>query len=313
MTETMLKPTTTTLNALSIDVEDYYQVEGFSSQVRFDEWPSYESRVTGNTWRLLELLRAHRVKATFFILGWIGERFPEVVRAIHQEGHEVASHGYRHRLLYTMTREEFAEDTKRAKAILEDLCGEPVIGYRAPCFSIIQHNLWCLETLHDLGFQYDSSTFPVHHDRYGISNGSRAPYFHQLPEGRQLLEFPLATVRVLGKNVPVAGGGYFRLFPYRFIRWAIERLNHQEGAPAVIYLHPWEIDPAQPRINGSLLNRFRHYINLDKTEPRLRQLLKDFQFAPIRTLAANMAPPVTGNGRIERRPVGPVRAVEGVR
>jgi len=313
MIETMPNTPSTTVNALSIDVEDYYQVEGFSSQVRFDEWPSYESRVTGNTWRLLELLRAHRVKATFFILGWIGERFPGVVRAIHQEGHEVASHGYRHRLLYTMTREEFREDTKRAKAVLEELCGGPVIGYRAPCFSIIQRNLWCLDTLHDLGFQYDSSMFPVHHDRYGIANGARTPYYHSLPEGRRLLEFPLATAQLLGKNVPVAGGGYFRLFPYRFIRWAIRRLNHQEGAPAVIYLHPWEIDPAQPRIEGSLLNRFRHYVNLSKTEPRLRQLLKDFQFAPIRTLAATMTPSVTGSGRIERRAVGPIRAVEGVR
>jgi polysaccharide deacetylase family protein (PEP-CTERM system associated) len=313
MTEFMLKTPTTTLNALSIDVEDYYQVEGFASRIRFEDWPSYESRVTGNTWRLLELLRFHRVKATFFILGWIGERFPHVVRAIHQEGHEVASHGYRHRLLHTMTRKEFEEDTKRAKAILEELCGEPVLGYRAPCFSIVQENLWCLETLHDLGFRYDSSTFPIHHDRYGISNGSRTPYYHALPNGGRLLEFPLATVSLLGKNLPVAGGGYFRLFPYRFIRWAIRHLNQHEGAPAVIYLHPWEIDPAQPRINGSWLNRFRHYVNLDKTEPKLRQLLKDFQFVPIRTLAEQLAPSVTRNSQPERRPVAPVRAVEGVR
>jgi polysaccharide deacetylase family protein (PEP-CTERM system associated) len=301
------------LNALSIDVEDYYQVEGFSPQVRFDEWPSYESRVVGNTWRLLELLRLHQVKATFFILGWIGERFPQVVRAIHQEGHEVASHGYRHRLLYTMTREEFAEDTKRAKTILEDLCGEPVIGYRAPCFSIIQQNLWCLDVLHDLGFLYDSSTFPIHHDRYGISNGARAPYYHHLPEGRRLLEFPLATVQLLGKNVPVAGGGYFRLFPYQFTRWALRRINEREKAPAIFYLHPWEIDPAQPRINGSRLNRFRHYVNLDKTEPRLRRLLNDFQFAPIRTLASSMTRHAEGNNHLQTRSVAPLQVTEGAR
>jgi len=297
------------LNALSIDVEDYYQVEGFSPQVRFDEWPAFESRVTGNTWRLLELLHGARVKATFFILGWIGEQFPQVVRAIHEHGHEVASHGYRHRLLYTMTRQEFSEDTKRAKAILEDLSGEPVIGYRAPCFSIIRQNLWCLETLHDLGFQYDSSTFPIHHDRYGLSNGSRAPYDHHLPDGKRLLEFPLATVRMFGQNLPVAGGGYFRLFPYRFTRWAIRHINEVDKIPATFYLHPWEIDPAQPRINGSPLNRFRHYVRLDKTEPKLRRLLGDFHFVPLRTLASTMALSMNGNGRPQRQPVQAARVI----
>jgi polysaccharide deacetylase family protein (PEP-CTERM system associated) len=288
------------LNGLSIDVEDYYQVEGFAPQIQFDQWRSYESRVVGNTWRLLELLRFHHVKATFFILGWIGEHYPQVVHAIRQEGHEIASHGYRHRLLYTMTREEFTEDTKRAKVLLEDLCGEPVIGYRAPCFSIVQENLWCLETLHDLGFHYDSSTFPIHHDRYGISNGARVPYYHHLSEGRRLLEFPLATVRLLGHNVPVAGGGYFRLFPYRFTQWAIRRINEREGAPAIFYLHPWEIDPQQPRIKGSWAACFRHYVNLEKTESRLKRLLTDFRFVPMRNLAQQMTSqnrPVNGNGQ----------------
>jgi len=269
--------------------------------------------VTGNTWRLLELFNVHRVKATFFLLGWIAERYPHVVHAIRKEGHEIASHGYRHRLLYTMSRDEFREDVGRTKAILEDLSGEPVIGYRAPSFSIVQDNLWCLDILREMGFTYDSSLFPIAHDRYGIAGGARLPYYHALPGGGGMLEFPPSTVRLLGQNVPVAGGGYFRLFPYRFIRWAIRRLNQQEAAPAVVYLHPWELDPAQPRINGSPLNRFRHYVNLDKTEPRLRRLLNDFQFAPIRELAAGMAPCETGNGRIERRPVGPVSAAEGVR
>jgi polysaccharide deacetylase family protein (PEP-CTERM system associated) len=309
----MLNTLSPMLNALSIDVEDYYQVSGFESKVRFEEWPSHESRVIGNTWRLLELLGFHQVKATFFVLGWIAERYPQVVQAIHQEGHEVASHGYRHRLLYTMTREEFREDVKRTKTILENLTGEPVIGYRAPSFSIVQDNLWCLDVLKDLGFEYDSSLFPIAHDRYGIAGGSRLPYHHALPGGGRILEFPPSTIRLLGQNVPVAGGGYFRLFPYRFIRWAIQCLNQQEGAPAIIYLHPWEIDPAQPRINGSLLNRFRHYVNLDKTEPRLRQLLNDFQFVPIRTLASKMAPCETGNSRIEQRTVAPLKVTEGAR
>ncbi|MBI3805576.1 MAG: DUF3473 domain-containing protein [Nitrospirae bacterium] len=272
------------LNALTIDVEDYYQVSGFESHVRFDQWPNYESRVIGNTWRLLEMLHFHRVKATFFVLGWIAERYPEIVLAIQKEGHEVASHGYQHRLVYSMGREEFWEDTKRAKGILEDLCGVPIVGYRAASYSIIEETLWAIDTLQELGFQYDSSIFPIHHDRYGIPNASRFPYYHMLSEGRKLLEFPLSTVRLLGRNVPVAGGGYFRLFPYRFIQWGIQRINERENAPAVVYLHPWEIDPGQPRINGGRLSKFRHYLNLHKMESRLRQLLLDFRFVPLQQL-----------------------------
>ncbi len=272
------------LNALTIDVEDYYQVSGFESHIRFEQWPDYESRVVGNTWRLLEMLHFHRVKATFFTLGWIAERYPQVVLAIHKEGHEIASHGYRHRLVYNMSREEFRQDTERSKGVLEDLCGVPVVGYRAASYSIIQETLWALDVLHELGFQYDSSIFPIHHDRYGIPDASRFPYYHMLSEGRKLLEFPLSTVRFMGRNVPIAGGGYLRLFPYRFIQWGIRQINERENAPANIYLHPWEIDPSQPRINGSRLSQFRHYLNLDKTESRLRQLLLDFRFAPLRRL-----------------------------
>lgn len=276
------------LNALTIDVEDYYQVSGFESQVRFEQWPDYESRVVGNTWRLLEMLHFHQVKATFFILGWIAERHPQVVLAIHQEGHEIASHGYRHQLVYNMSREKFRQDTDRSKSILEALCGVPVVGYRAASYSIIDETLWALETLHELGFQYDSSIFPIYHDRYGIPNASRFPHYYCLSEGRKLLEFPLSTVRLLSRNVPIAGGGYLRFFPYRFIRWGIRRINGLENAPANIYLHPWEIDPGQPRINGSRLSQFRHYLNLDKTESRLRRLLLDFRFAPLRQLKEEM-------------------------
>lgn len=272
------------LNALTIDVEDYYQVSGFESHIRFEQWSNYESRVMGNTWRILELLHFHQVKATFFVLGWIAERYPQMVLAIHKEGHEIASHGYRHRLLYNLSQEEFRQDTGRSKGILEDLCGAPVIGYRAPSYSIIQKTLWAVEILHELGFRYDSSVFPIHHDRYGIPDASRFAYYHFLSEGRKLLEFPLSTVRLLGRNVPVAGGGYLRLFPYRFIQWGIGRINERENAPAIVYLHPWEIDPSQPRINGARLSRFRHYLNLDKTESRFRQLLRDFRFAPLQRL-----------------------------
>ena len=183
-----------------------------------------------------------------------------------------------------MSREEFRQDTERSKAILEDLCGAPVLGYRAPSYSIIQETLWSLDILHELGFEYDSSIFPIHHDRYGIPGASRFPYFHPLSEGRKLLEFPLSTVQLFGRNVPVAGGGYLRLFPYSFIRWGIRRINEQEQGSAIVYLHPWEIDPGQPRIDGSRLSRFRHYVNLDKTESRLRRLLQDFKFVPLRTL-----------------------------
>ena len=277
-----------TLNALTIDVEDYYQVSAFESRVRFDQWLSYESRVIGNTWRILELLHFHKVKATFFVLGWIAEHYPQVVLAIQQEGHEIASHGYRHRLLYHMTRDEFREDTRRAKDALEDLCGIPVAGYRAASYSINHQTLWCLDILEELGFRYDSSIFPIRHDRYGIPTAARFAYYHPLPEGRKLLEFPLSTVRLFGKNIPVAGGGYFRLFPYHFIRWGIRRINLLEGKPAIVYLHPWEIDPNQPRVDGSLPSRFRHYINLEKTESRFRRLLRDFRFGPLRELAGEV-------------------------
>lgn len=276
------------LNALTIDVEDYYQVSGFESQIAFESWPRYESRVVGNTWRILELLHFQKVKATFFVLGWIAEHYPQVVLAIRQEGHEIASHGYRHRLLYNMSPEEFRKDTERSKGILEDLCGLPVVGYRAASYSVVEETLWALDILKDLGFQYDSSIFPIHHDRYGIPTAGRFPYDHLLSEDRRLLEFPLSTVKLFGRNVPVAGGGYLRVFPYRFIQWGIRRINQREAQPAIIYLHPWEIDPGQPKVQGSRLSRFRHYVNLDKTEFRLKRLLSDFRFGTLQMLMEQM-------------------------
>lgn len=276
------------LNAMTVDVEDYYQVSGFESQIAFESWPRYESRVVANTWRILELLHFYKVKATFFVLGWIAEYYPQVVLAIRQEGHEIASHGYRHRLLYNMSPREFREDTERAKGILEDLCGCPVVGYRAASYSIVEKTLWALDILKDLGFQYDSSIFPIYHDRYGIPGADRFSSYYSLSEDRKILEFPLSTVKIYGRNVPVAGGGYLRLLPYPFIQWGIRQINEKEGQPAIIYLHPWEIDPSQPKVRGSWRSRFRHYINLDKTESRLKLLLDEFRFGTLQMLMQQM-------------------------
>ncbi len=282
-------------NALTIDVEDYYHVSAFESAVRFEDWDRYESRVERNTAKILDILEASRAHATFFILGWVAERHPGLVRAIHARGHEIASHGYRHRLLYNMTREEFVEDTRRSKGILEDICGSPVVGYRAASYSIVEQTFWCLDVLRQLGFQYDSSIFPIHHDRYGMPRWNRFPHWISCRDGLGIWEFPLSTLRLAKANIPISGGGYLRLFPYRFVRWGIRRLNEKESQPAVVYLHPWELDPGQPRLHGPRLSRFRHYVNLSGTEAKLRRLLSDFRFEPLsqalhRLVSASAAP-----------------------
>ena len=265
-------------NALTIDVEDYYQVSAFESLVRFENWERYESRVERNTSRLLDLFDAHATHATFFVLGWVAERHPSLVRAIHGRGHEVASHGYAHQRIYTQTPEQFRTETQRAKHILEDIIGQPILGYRAASYSITVESLWALDILQDLGFVYDSSIFPVHHDRYGIPQAQR--FCHVLNEYKEnsLVEFPLSTVQCMGMNIPIAGGGYFRLFPYAFTRWGLRRVNQKERHPVVVYLHPWEIDPDQPRLPARGLSRWRHYVNLARTEKRLLHLLRDFQW-----------------------------------
>ena len=270
------------LNALTIVVEDYYQVSAFESVVRFEDWGGYESRVERNTTRLLEILGAADVKATFFTLGWVAERHPGLIKAIHAEGHEIASHGYRHRLLYDMGRDEFREDTRKAKQILEDLCGAAVLGYRAASYSIVRRTLWCLDVLQEFGFKYDSSIFPIRHDRYGMPEWTRFPHRISNNGGPGIWEFPLSTVRLGKWNVPIAGGGYLRLLPYGFISWGIEQINQTEDKPAIVYLHPWEIDPNQPRLRAPWLSMFRHYVNLSQTETKLRSLLRDFSFAPVR-------------------------------
>jgi polysaccharide deacetylase family protein (PEP-CTERM system associated) len=272
------------VNALTIDVEDYFNVSGFESHIKFEDWDKFEGRVEVNTDKLLTILREVNVKATFFVLGWIAEKYPKLVGRIHGEGHEIASHGYAHRLVYKQTETEFREDLKRSKGFLEDSIGDRVIGYRAPSYSIVKSSLWAHDILMEEGFLYDSSIFPIRRDRYGIPNGNRFPYLIHGKNNRAILEFPLSTVSILNTNIPVAGGGYLRLFPYRFIKWGLKRINEKESQPTVIYLHPWEIDTNQPRLHGSFLSRFRHYVCLNKMEQRLKFLLCDFKFHTLKDL-----------------------------
>lgn len=266
------------LNALTIDVEDYYHVSAFESVVRFEDWHRHESRVENNTHRILEILDKYGVNATFFVLGWVAERFPELVREIAAHGHEVASHGFSHRRVYLQSVSQFREETKRSKKTLEDITGKPVHGYRAASYSITQKSLWALDILRDEGFLYDSSVFPIYHDLYGIPGSDRFCHVLNGSEGGNLVELPLSTVSLAGVNIPVAGGGYLRLFPYSFIQWAVKRLNEKEGHPAVIYLHPWEFDPDQPRIKANPLSRFRQYLNLKTTEGKFTRLMENFDF-----------------------------------
>jgi polysaccharide deacetylase family protein (PEP-CTERM system associated) len=265
-------------NALTVDVEDYYQVSAFESVVQFREWERYESRVERNTYRLLELLDTHHTQATFFVLGWIAERHPALIRDIGIQGHEVASHGYAHQRVYTQTPAQFREETRRSKRLLENITGRSVLGYRAASYSITAQSLWALDILQEEGFAYDSSIFPVRHDRYGIPKAQRFCHVLNGPRGLCCVEFPPSTVVFLRANIPIAGGGYFRLFPYFLTHWGVQHLNLKERHPAMIYLHPWEVDPDQPRLPSGLLTRWRHYINLHKVEGRLQRLLQDFSF-----------------------------------
>jgi len=273
------------VNAITIDVEDYYHVSAFETVVNRSEWDDFESRVERNTHRLLDVLDHHKTKGTFFVLGWVAERHPALVREIDARGHEVASHGYTHQRVYTQTPETFREETRASKKLLEDTTGKAVAGYRAASYSITAKSLWALDILIEEGFSYDSSIFPVMHDRYGIPDGERFSHVIKRTSG-EILEFPLSTVRFGTTNLPVGGGGYLRLFPYAITKWAIGRLNVKEKQPAIVYLHPWEVDPRQPRIAGSLLSKFRHYVNLGKTEQTVKNLLRDFKFAPMCELSA---------------------------
>jgi polysaccharide deacetylase family protein (PEP-CTERM system associated) len=266
------------VNALTIDVEEHFHVSVFDGLVPRSEWGGMESRVRANTERLLDIIGT--TKGTFFVLGWVAERHRDLVRTIAAAGHEIASHGYAHRLVYDQTPEAFRNDVRRAKAVLEDAAGVEVVGYRAPSYSITPQSLWALDILIEEGYRYDSSVFPIRHDRYGIPVSPRHPYAIDRPAGT-IIEAPGSTTRLGPLNLPVAGGGYFRILPYAWTRWGIDRVNRIEARPAIFYLHPWEVDPEQPRLRAGLLGSFRHYRNLHRTEARLRQLLADFRFAPL--------------------------------
>jgi polysaccharide deacetylase family protein (PEP-CTERM system associated) len=275
-------------NVLTIDVEEYFHVSAFERVIEPSDWPRCESRVERSVTRLMEMLDEHRVRATFFVLGWVAERRPALVRAIAEAGHEVACHSYAHRLIYSQTRETFAADVRRARAVIEDATGRPVQGYRAPSFSIVERTLWALDVLVAEGFRYDSSIFPIRHDRYGMPSAPRAPHRRRTASGASIWELPPATVRLFGASMPVAGGGYLRHLPPGIMRWGIHRLNGVDRLPAVIYLHPWEIDPGQPRQPVGRLTAWRHYGNLDKTESRLEALLRAFEFGPAEALLAGL-------------------------
>ncbi|MCG6533489.1 MAG: DUF3473 domain-containing protein [Syntrophales bacterium LBB04] len=356
------------LNALTIDIEDYFQVQAFSGLVHYDDWDSYESRVERNTRRILKILSETSSRlshlssdltpddslrtpnsdhslhpspldaghsslvtsttATFFCLGWIAKRYPRLIKEIQAQGHEVACHGFAHRLVYRQSPEEFRKDIRLAKSILEDITGEEVIGYRAPSYSITENSLWALEILAEEGFKYDSSIFPIRHDFYGIPDAPRFPFvvsmngdsiikFSPLPDDTEkvvdsklrtsnsepqtsnleprtlnyIVEFPLSTVSWANLNWPIAGGGYFRILPYAIFKRGLKRIRERESRPFIFYLHPWEMDFEQPRIKGAgLLSRFRHYVNLDKTENRFKSLLKEFDFCSIKNLLNPILP-----------------------
>lgn len=272
------------VNALTIDVEDYFHVTAFSRVIPQSAWETYPLRVEENTHRVLAMLDDHGVKATFFVLGWVAEKCGRLVREIHRRGHEVACHGYRHELIYAIGPGKFREDLRAARMLLEDLCGARIEGYRAPSFSITAQSEWALDILIEEGFRYDSSLFPIYHDTYGMRGIDPLPHEIRRESG-VIKEFPLSTVswKILGKRVtvPVAGGGYLRLLPLGFMARAMRRINDRQGAPVVLYFHPWEIDPGQPRIKAGFKSRFRHYHNLDKTEGKIRGLLGTFPFAPM--------------------------------
>ncbi|CAN5394796.1 DUF3473 domain-containing protein [soil metagenome] len=262
-------------NALTIDVEDYFQVSAFAPYIERGDWDQRECRIERNVARILDLLDTHSTKATFFTLGWIAERYPQVIRDIVARGHELASHGYGHQRASELTPEAFLHDIRSAKKILEDLSGVEVRGYRAPSFSIGTGNLWAFDCLRDAGYRYSSSIYPIQHDHYGMPDAPR--FAHEVREG--LLEIPVTTMRLLNKNFPSSGGGYFRLFPYGLSRWMLRQVNSGDQQAAIFYFHPWEIDAEQPRVAGiSRKTRFRHYVNIPRMESRLGQLLADFRW-----------------------------------
>ncbi len=273
------------LNALSVDVEDWFHVSLFRRHVKRSHWDDLESTVAPNVCRILNLFAKYDVRATFFILGWVAERYPEIVLAIKEQGHEIASHGYGHQVVFEQTPTEFYDDVKRSIEILENIGGAPVKGYRAPSYSITRASLWAWEKLVKLGITYDSSVFPIKHDLYGVADAPRFPFKVTVAGEGELTEFPITTVKYFGRNIPMAGGGYLRLYPFWFFKRSIQKLNN-EGKPAVIYFHPWEVDPQIPRINVGKLKHLRHYGNLALMEDRIVGLLESFRFGTVQEVLA---------------------------
>lgn len=266
------------VNAFTVDVEDYFHVAALSSAITRDSWAMREPRVEKNVERLLGILEERGVHATFFVLGWLAERAPALVRRIADGGHEIGCHGFSHQLVYRQSPSQFREETIRAKHFLEDTVGHSVLGYRAASFSITRASLWALDVLIDLGFRYDSSIFPIHHDLYGLPGATPEPHRVSAPSGRTLAEFPMSAASFFGVQVPVSGGGYFRILPYWLTRAGLRQINERRGRPFAFYLHPWELDPRQPRIKVGAFSSFRHYTNLSRCEARLRRVLGDFAF-----------------------------------
>ncbi|MBW9256987.1 MAG: DUF3473 domain-containing protein [Candidatus Thiodiazotropha sp. (ex. Lucinisca nassula)] len=267
------------INAITVDVEDYYQVSAFNKQVTKADWEGYESRVYDNTHRILKIFDDNSIKGTFFVLGWVAERNKKLITEISELGHEVACHGYSHDLVYNQTPDKFLEETKKSKAILEEIIGKPIKGYRAASYSITEKSLWALDILTECGFSYDSSIFPIMHDRYGIPGAKTMPHRLKTAKGNEIIEFPLSTVGIAKRRLPVSGGGYFRLFPYWLSKAGLNRVNRNDQMPFIFYMHPWEIDEGQPKIKSSRLSEFRHYNNIDKFETRLLKLIRDFEFS----------------------------------
>jgi polysaccharide deacetylase family protein (PEP-CTERM system associated) len=276
------------INAMTVDVEDYFHVSALAKAVPREKWSSMEFRAIESTRLLLEMFDEAEVKATFFVLGWVADRAPDLIREISRQGHEVACHGWSHQLVYNQERTVFREEAARCKALLEDLTGKSVIGYRAASYSITRESLWALDDLIDLGFQYDSSIFPIRHDRYGIPGAGRMPGKMKAPSGRDIVEFPLSTAEILGQRIPCSGGGYFRLLPFGLTRRLLTRVNERDDMPFIFYLHPWEVDPRQPRVDAGWLSTFRHYTNLSVCAERLNHLLKLYKFGTAREVLNNL-------------------------
>jgi polysaccharide deacetylase family protein (PEP-CTERM system associated) len=276
-------------HVLSVDVEDYFQVEAFAGSVDRGSWDRWPSRVVANTQQVLDLFDEHNAKAPFFFVGWVAARFPHLVREVQSRGHELACHSYWHRTVYSLTPDEFRKDTRQAKHAIEDATGAAVTGYRAPSWSITKACLWALDILAEEGFTYDSSIYPIHHDLYGVPGARRFPYTHACPNGLELREFPPATLRFLGTNVPAAGGGYLRIFPSAFTELAFRTFEKSYRERVVVYLHPWELDPEQPRIHGSLKSRLRHYTNLGRMRAKLDSVLRRHNFQTFKDVLAGEA------------------------